>query len=193
MEIIFATHNHHKVAEVNELFKDSQVIFRSLSEIDWSAEIIESGSTMKENAWIKTDTVYDQLGGNVISDDSGLEIDALDGAPGVISARFAGQEKDDLKNLNKALRMMDGISNRKARFRAVLALIFEGERYTFEGIVEGRLTTEARGSGGFGYYPIFMPDGYNDTFGELSSSIKNQISHRARAFEQLKRFLESHS
>ena len=140
MKIVFATHNRHKVDEVKELVKDLPIEFLSLKDIGWNEEIVEDGLTMRDNAWIKTNTVYEKIGGNVISDDSGLEVLALDGKPGVHSARYAGEHKSDQDNLELVLKNMKSRKDRRAQFRAVLALILHGKKQTFEGIVKGHLT-----------------------------------------------------
>ena len=190
-ELVFATHNQHKAQEVAEMLRPSGIIVQSLNDIGIHDEIVEDGTTMTENAWIKANYIYNKFGCNVLSDDSGIEVDALNGAPGLYSARYAGPQKDSDDNINKLLREMKGIQNRSAQFRAVMALWINGTQKTFEGIVRGKIAMERIGTEGFGYDPIFIPEGYDTSFGVLSAEIKNTISHRARALEQVKGFLSS--
>ncbi len=164
----------------------------TLKDVGISDEIIEDGKTMKENAWIKANNIRQKVGGNIIGEDSGLEVDALDGAPGIFSARYAGPQRNDDDNIEKVLQNMESENNRGAQYRSVLAVWYDDHQYTFEGIVKGRLTKERIGSGGFGYDPIFIPEGYQDTFGVLPPSVKNQISHRFKALKQFRKMLLSH-
>ncbi|MGC6422962.1 MAG: RdgB/HAM1 family non-canonical purine NTP pyrophosphatase [Flavobacteriaceae bacterium] len=187
--LVFATHNANKVAEVNR-FIPSFYVIQSLKDIHWHEPIAETGSTLEENAWIKTDAIVIQYGYNCFADDSGLEIDALDGEPGVYSARYAGFRANADNNIEKVLKKMTHQTNRKAQFRSVFALYWEGERHTFEGRVGGTLLTHKRGTGGFGYDPIFVPEGYQKTFAELSPLIKNKIGHRGKALQKMIRFFE---
>ena len=190
MKIIFATHNQHKAQEVSAILKGSGIKITTLTEIGMHEDIIEDGTTMKENAWIKADFIYKRYGGNVLSDDSGLEVDALGGAPGLFSARYAGPQKNDDDNINKLLAEMTKIEDRTAQFRAVLALQLNDQQYTFEGIIRGTTAAHRIGTDGFGYDPIFIPEGYDTSFGVLDEEIKNSISHRARALSHLSTFLE---
>ena len=186
--LLFATHNPNKVLEIKK-FAPQEYEIKSLTEQGWTTAIEETGKTLEENAWIKADTLVKALNCNCFADDSGLEIDALDGKPGVYSARFAGTTATAEDNMEKVLRLLDGSTNRKSRFRTVIALYWEGSRYTFEGKVEGHLLEEKKGSGGFGYDPIFVPTGYDKTFAELSPTIKNQIGHRGKALREMTLFL----
>ncbi len=160
-----------------------------LDDIGCHKEIAEPYDTLEENAMAKARYVYSHYGKNCFADDTGLEVEALSGQPGVISARYAGPGKDSRANMNKLLRELSGVTNRKARFRTVIALIIDGREYLFEGIVNGAITREARGSKGFGYDPVFIPYGYDQTFGELDAATKNRISHRYAAIAKLADFL----
>ena len=182
MEIIFATSNAHKASEVNQILGVDQCQLKTLKDIGFTEDIAETGATLNENAWIKTDHIHRLYGGNVIAEDTGLEVFALDMEPGVYSARYAGSQRSDQDNMDKLLNELIDKDNRKAQFRTVVALILNNERYTFEGIVSGHIAQGRSGDGGFGYDPIFVPDGYDDSFGVLSPEIKNSISHRGRAF-----------
>jgi XTP/dITP diphosphohydrolase len=157
-----------------------------VSEVD----IEETGTTLEENARIKSQFVYDNYGFNCFSDDTGLEIEVLNGEPGVYSARYAGEDCSFDDNMNKVLKEMKGKENRKARFRTVISLILDGKEYQFEGEVKGKITTEKHGDKGFGYDPIFLPDGYSQTFAELDLEEKNRISHRGKAVVKLAGFLK---
>ena len=187
--LLFATHNAHKVEEIKK-FAPSEFHISSLADKGWTTPIEETGQTLEANAWIKTHTLVDAWKGNCFADDSGLEIEALDGRPGVFSARFAGEPVDANRNMDKVLRLMANENNREARFRTVIALYWEGEKYTFEGQVEGKILREKRGNGGFGYDPIFVPQGYDKSFAELSPEIKNQIGHRGKALQEMTTFLK---
>lgn len=192
MKLIFATHNEHKLKEVKQLLSTTPFEIQGLSEIGYHTEIIEDGITMAENASIKSRTVHKALNAHVFSDDSGLEIEALDMRPGVHTARFAGPQKDAHDNMDKVLRLLQNERNRKARFKAVFSLIIENKEHSFEGIVNGSIAEEKQGLDGFGYDPIFIPEGYTDTFAQLPASVKNEISHRANAVRQLCKFLETY-
>lgn len=186
--LLFATHNANKVAEIKKFIHANYAI-QSLADIGWSEPIPETGNTLEENAWIKANTLFTALHTDCFADDSGLEIDVLDGQPGVYSARFSGLPMDANKNMAKVLQLMDGKNERQAQFRTVMALHFQGERHSFEGIVRGSIITKKQGSGGFGYDPIFIPDGYTKTFAELAPEIKNQIGHRGKALKKMIDFL----
>lgn len=188
MDIVFATNNHNKIKEIQNILGNS---FKLLSLFDLKIEedIPEDELTLEGNAINKARLVNRMLNMNVFADDTGLEIEALNGLPGVHSARFAGENKDSGANIKKALAMMGECENRNARFRTVIALILDGKEYLFEGIVNGRITAEERGNKGFGYDPVFIPEDMTRTFAEMSLDEKNRISHRARAFEKLKEFL----
>lgn len=189
-KLVFATNNLHKLQEVRAIL-DGKVNIRSLSEIGCFDEIPETADTLEGNALMKAKYVYDRFQLDCFADDTGLEIEALGGEPGVFSARYAGLEQDSYKNRMKVLRLMKQQTNRKARFRTVIALILQGEEYFFEGKISGVIALEPRGEGGFGYDSIFVPDGYEKTFAELSAEQKNQISHRAIAVKKFADFILS--
>ena len=192
MKIVFATNNSHKLAEISDLLGGSFKLL-SLKDIDFSEDIPEDYPTLEENAIFKARFINMYSGMSVFADDTGLEIDALQGRPGVHSARFAGKKKDFEANIDKVLLLLDGVVNRKARFRTIIALIHDGREYFFEGQVNGKIICERRGKGGFGYDPVFVPDGKELTFAEMSLTDKNKISHRAVAFEKLRTFLSQYS
>ncbi|NNF21187.1 MAG: RdgB/HAM1 family non-canonical purine NTP pyrophosphatase [Saprospiraceae bacterium] len=188
--LIFATSNIHKLEEVRSILGWSDDSLQSLKDISWNEEIEETGDTLEENALIKSRTIYSETGRNVFSDDSGLEVIALGMAPGVHTARYAGPHKNADDNMDKLLDVLKGEKNRRARFRAVVALIWEGKEYLFEGIVNGLIAYEKLGTGGFGYDPIFIPEGYDQTFAQLDDDIKNGMSHRYRSIDKMRGFLE---
>ncbi len=189
MKIVFATNNLNKLSEVKKILGNRFEVM-SLSEIGCYDDIPEKGQTLKDNALIKAQWIYDKYHVNCFADDTGLEVDALGGAPGVYSARYAGGEGHDSQaNMKKLLAELENSDNRKARFRTVIALIIDGKVTTFEGIVNGEIIREKRGGEGFGYDPIFQPEGYDKTFAELGVNIKNNISHRARAVQKLADYL----
>ena len=191
MKLVFATHNPGKLQEVRELLApDYEVI--GLSELGDHEDIEETALTLEGNAWIKARTVWQKHGLSCFSDDTGLEIEALDGAPGVFSARFAGPDKDPQANMDKVLDELKGQGNRKARFRTAVALVLNGEEFLFEGTVNGEITTVQSGAKGFGYDPIFSPNGYDTTFAEMDGPTKNAISHRGLAIKRLVAFLKAH-
>ena len=190
-KLVFATHNAHKVDEVRAILPAS-VELVGLAALGCHDEIPETGDTLRDNALQKVQYIHDRFGVDCFADDTGLEVEALDGAPGVYSARYAGEPADFAKNRTKLLAALTGISNRRAQFRTVVSLILNGETHFFEGIVTGRIIAEERGVGGFGYDSVFVPDGYDKTFAELPAAVKNSISHRARAMEQLNNFLTQH-
>lgn len=190
MKLVFATHNDHKLKEVQQLLPKN-IELLSLKDIECFDEIPEIGATLEENAQIKADFVTQTYGLDCFSDDTGLLVDALDGAPGVHSARYAGEQKNALDNMEKLLSEMKGHPNRTARFKTMIHLNLKGGRYTFEGVVEGVITEKKIGSGGFGYDPVFRPNGYDKTFGELPAGTKNAISHRGRAVQKLVDFLKN--
>ncbi|MCA4809411.1 RdgB/HAM1 family non-canonical purine NTP pyrophosphatase [Empedobacter falsenii] len=187
MELIFATHNNNKVKEVTKMLP-SYLSMKSLTAIDFFEEIEETGETFEENALLKAKTIFNKTGKNVFADDSGLVIEALDGAPGVYSARYAGTGKDE-DNIAKALKELDGKTNRKAYFISIFCLILNGKEYFFEGRVNGTIATEIMGNNGFGYDPIFIPDGFSKSFAQMTPEEKNAISHRGKAIEKLNDFL----
>jgi XTP/dITP diphosphohydrolase len=190
MELVFATNNRHKLEEVNKLLGNKMNIL-SLQDIHCNEDIPEEQPTLEGNALQKARYIYKKYGKNVFADDTGLEVEAIDWMPGVMSARYAGEEKNSMKNMNKLLEQLNGVKNRFAQFRTVIALIIDGKEFTFEGKVIGKIINEKRGEQGFGYDPIFLPEGYNKTFAELPLSEKNKISHRARAINNLVNFIKS--
>lgn len=189
MKLVFATNNKHKLDEVRKITSHHPVEIVSLAEINCFDDIPETADTLEGNALQKAHYIQEKFGLNCFADDTGLEVEALNNAPGVYSARYAGLGHDSEANMKKLLKEMEGKENRKARFRTVIALVWNGKTYTFEGIVNGTITTAKRGENGFGYDPIFIPEGYDQTFAELGDNIKNQISHRAKAVEKLDEFL----
>ncbi len=189
MKIVFATNNQHKLSEIRQILGDSIEVL-SLADINCHVDIPETGTTLEANALQKAQYIYDHYHMDVFADDTGLEVDALGGAPGVYSARYAGGDGHDSEaNMTKLLKELGENNNRKARFRTVIALILQGQVYQFDGIVNGEIIRERRGGEGFGYDPIFQPDGYDKTFAELGMDIKNHISHRARATQKLADYL----
>ncbi len=188
--LVFATNNQHKLAEMRQLMEGRYEVL-GLSYIGCTDDIPETGATLEENAAIKAHWVKEHYGYDCFADDTGLEVEALGGAPGVMSARYAGEGHDSQANMKKLLAAMDGIANRRARFRTVICLISNGETHSFEGIVEGSILTHGRGSEGFGYDPIFQPQGWNITFAEATADQKNAISHRGRATAKLIEYLIS--
>lgn len=186
--LVFATHNSHKASEINNLLGGLYEI-RELDAIGITEDIPENGDTLEANAREKARYVYDRTGLDVFADDTGLEVEALNGQPGVYTARYAGEECNSVKNMKKLLAELDGQSNRKARFRTVICLISGGVEHLFEGVVNGTITTSFSGTEGFGYDPIFMPDGENRTFAEMPLTEKNKISHRGLAVGKLVNFL----
>lgn len=190
MKLVFATNNPNKLSEVKLMLSDKIEVV-SLKEIGFYDDIPEPFNTLEENSLTKAQTIYEQYGLNCFAEDTGLEVEALDGKPGVLSARYAGPEKLADKNMDKILFELQGSSNRKARFRTVATLIINGKVHQFEGIVEGKITEEKTGSMGFGYDPIFKADGYNITFAEMDKTEKNIISHRGKAINKLVDFLNN--
>lgn len=195
MRIVFATNNQHKLDEVRHILGDKVEVL-SLKDIGCDVDIPETGTTLEENALQKAQYIYDHYHTDVFADDTGLEVEALNGAPGVYSARYASMisnssstSHDSEANMARLLKELGENNNRKARFRTVIALILQGQVHQFEGIVNGEIIRERRGGEGFGYDPIFQPDGYDQTFAELGNDIKNQISHRARATKKFADFL----
>jgi XTP/dITP diphosphohydrolase len=188
MTLVFASNNEHKIKEIKSLLGNSFTLL-SLHDINIREDIPEEEPQIDGNALAKARYVFNVSGLNVFADDTGLEIAELNGLPGVHSARFAGENKDSSANIEKVLFLLGNSKNRKARFRTVIALILEKKEYLFEGIVNGTIIKEKRGIEGFGYDPIFLPDGKTRTFAEMELSEKNTISHRALAFEKLKKFL----
>lgn len=191
--LVFATNNAHKLEEIRAILGNSIEIL-SLADIHCLADIPETADTLEGNARQKSRYVYEHYGLDCFADDTGLEVESLGGAPGVYSARYAdGQGHDSQANMNKLLKEMEEKNDRKAQFRTIISLIEKGEERQFEGIVKGQITREKRGESGFGYDPIFQPDGYETTFAELGSDIKNRISHRARAVAALCDYLRKNN
>ncbi|MBR7065319.1 MAG: non-canonical purine NTP diphosphatase [Prevotella sp.] len=189
MRIVFATNNAHKLSEIRQILGDSVEVL-SLADIGCHVDIPETADTLEGNALQKAQYVVDHYHISCFADDTGLEVDALNGEPGIYSARYAGEGHDSEANMTKLLNKLGENNNRKARFRTVIALLLvkgdEIEQHLFEGIVNGTIIRERKGTAGFGYDPIFQPDGYEATFAELGNDIKNKISHRAKAVEKLK-------
>ena len=192
MKLVFATNNRHKLDEVRKIISGYTEII-SLSDIDCHEDIPETADTLEGNALQKARYIKEHFGYDCFADDTGLEVEALDNAPGVYSARYAGPGHDSEANMNKLLHEMENKENRKARFRTVIALILNGKEYLFEGVVNGTIINEKRGGSGFGYDPIFVPDTYSETFAEMGNDIKNQISHRAKAVMKLTSFLSDYT
>lgn len=186
--LVFASSNENKVREIRKLLPEN-IEVRSLNDLHFTEDIPETADTFSGNASLKARFIYERFGLNCFADDSGLEIEALNNEPGVYSARYAGEPKNDLNNLNLVLRNMQGISNRKACFKTVISLILEGEEHFFEGMVSGNLCETPRGKEGFGYDPIFIPENASKTFAEMDLEEKNQYSHRARAIAKMLAFL----
>lgn len=182
--LVFATNNPHKAREVEQIL-GSQFQVKTLRDIGCLEEIEETESTLEGNALLKARYVKEKYGFDCFSEDTGLEVEALDGAPGVHTARYAGASRDSDANIALLLANLEGKENRRARFRTSIALIFEGKETLLEGICEGRIATQKSGTGGFGYDPVFIPDGYGQTFAELGEDVKNKISHRAKAMAKL--------
>lgn len=189
-ELLFATNNSHKLREIREIIGDSFKII-SLKDLHFKGEIPETHDTIEGNARQKARFIFEKTGLDCFADDTGLEIDALNGSPGVHSARYAGEQCNFADNIRKVLSGMENVTNRKARFRCVVTLIFKGKEYSFEGKVEGMIIPEKRGEEGFGYDPIFLPDGFDQTFAEMPPYLKNGISHRGKAVTRMIRFLEA--
>ena len=188
-KIVFATGNSNKLKEIKSAIDGFEIV--GLTDLDMTEEIPETGTTLKENALQKAKYVYDKTGLNCFSDDTGLEIEALNNRPGVYSAMYAGADCNAENNMQKVLKELYSIRNRKAKFKTVIALILNGKEYFFEGVVSGKILQEKTGSDGFGYDPIFKPEGYKETFAEMSIGLKNKISHRGLAVKKLVAFLEA--
>lgn len=188
-KLVFATNNKHKLEEVSHILKD-KIELLSLKDIDCDVDIPETATTLEGNAVLKAQYIHENYGLNCFADDTGLEIEALNNEPGVYSARYAGSDKSSEANMLKVLKNLEGIENRKAQFRTAVSLIINNEQYLFEGIIKGTIIKEKRGISGFGYDPIFVPEGYDKTFAELGNEIKNKISHRALAINKLCNFLK---
>ena len=188
MKWVFASKNEHKVSEIRAFLPD-RIILQSLNDIGWDNDIEETGETLEANAVIKAKAVFEATGMPCFADDSGLEVEALNGRPGVHSARYAGPEKSDFNNCQKLLSELKGMENRKAKFKTVIAYVDDQGSHLFAGEVHGEIIHEFRGTMGFGYDPLFVPDGWNLTFAEVTKDEKNSVSHRAKAFDQFLKFL----
>lgn len=188
-ELVFASGNQHKIGEIRKILPGH---FRLLSLIDllYQEDLEETQATFRGNARQKAEFIYQKFGKNCFADDSGLEVEILDGAPGVYSARYAGEEKIDRNNVKKLLQDLEGKTNRKANFRTVICLVFNGNTHFFEGVIHGQIDLSTKGENGFGYDPVFIPDGYSKTFAEMNPGEKNTISHRALAVRKLVDFLK---
>ena len=186
---IFATNNKHKLEEIQQIVGDKLSIL-SLQDMNFREDIPENEPTIEGNALYKARFIYNRFGKDCFADDTGLEVVALNGEPGVLSARYAGEEKNYQSNNELLLKNLNPFPNKSARFKTVIVCVLEGREYVFEGIIEGTIVNEPKGKNGFGYDPIFQPSGYQQTFAELSEEVKNTISHRARAMESLFMFLQ---
>ncbi len=190
-KIVFATNNPHKISEIRDILGNRFNVV-SLTEIGCYDEIPETGDTLEANALQKAEYIHNHYGIDCFADDTGLEVNALGGAPGVHSARYAEEtDHNSEANMQRLLSELDGADDRSARFRTVIALILDGKQYLFEGEVKGRIDTEKHGNGGFGYDPLFIPEGYSESFASLGENIKNSISHRAKAVAKLAAFLNN--
>lgn len=187
-KFVFATNNAHKLEEVTAILGEKVEVL-SMKDIRCTADIPETADTLAGNALLKARFIYENYQMDCFADDTGLEVEALDGAPGVYSARYAGDAHNSEANMKKLLHDLEGVENRKARFRTVFALIIDGKEHLFEGIINGEITKTRRGASGFGYDPIFIPEGYTQTFAEMGNPLKNKISHRALATNKLCNFL----
>ena len=187
-KFVFATNNAHKLEEVTAILGD-KIELLSMKDIHCHADIPETADTLEGNALLKARYIFENYNMDCFADDTGLEVEALNGAPGVYSARYAGDAHNSEANMRKLLQDMEGIENRKAQFRTVFALIINGKEHLFEGIVKGEITKPRCGSSGFGYDPVFIPEGYTQTYAEMGNTLKNKISHRALATNKLCNFL----
>jgi XTP/dITP diphosphohydrolase len=192
MKICFASNNKKKLEEVKAALKDKDILIQSLEEIGCREELPETGDTLDENAFQKARYLFEKYQVSCFADDTGLEVEVLEGAPGVYSGRFAGEPRSDERNVNLLLEKLSMEKDRRARFRTVIALLLNGKEYSFEGIAEGTITEERSGEGGFGYDPVFLPVGYQKTFAELTMGEKNSISHRGKAVRKLINFLNEY-
>ncbi len=187
--LVFATHNQHKLTEVKELMP-RWIELKSLNDIGYDKEIPETGTTLERNALQKAYTIFSKTRFDCFADDTGLEVEALNGEPGVYSARYAGANASFEDNVNLLLKNLEGKENRNACFRTVIYLIFNGKKWLFEGVINGTITKEKHGSSGFGYDPVFQPEGYDKTFAEMSLEEKNKISHRGLAMIKMLNYFE---
>jgi len=189
MKIVFASNNKNKIQEIQSMFPDTIQIV-SLESIGCFEEIPETADTIEGNAILKANYITQKYGFDCFADDTGLEVDSLNGQPGVFSARYAGEQKNADDNMDKLMKELSGKPNKNAQFKTVIALNFKGKQHLFVGIASGKITSEKMGTGGFGYDPIFKPSGYEKTFAELSLEVKNEISHRGKATKLLIEFLQ---
>lgn len=190
MQLVFASNNKNKIKEIQQILPQSITIL-SLEDIGCHEEIPETSNTIEGNAILKANYVTQKYGYDCFADDTGLEVEALNGEPGVYSARYAGEQRNSEDNLNKLLDVLTGETNRNAQFKTVIALNTNGKQHLFTGIAPGKISLEKSGAEGFGYDPIFQPEGYQETFAEMASDLKNKISHRAIATQQLISFFEN--
>ena len=190
MKLVFATNNKHKLQEVRDIVGD-RVEVLSLNDIDCHDDIPETADTLQGNALIKARHIYEKYGLDCFADDTGLEVEALDGAPGVYSARYAGDECNSEANMRKLLSNLTGKTDRNAQFRTVIALIIDGEEKLFDGVVRGAIAEQRMGTAGFGYDPIFVPEGFAESFAQMPAEQKNSMSHRARAAAALNEYLQT--
>ena len=189
MKLVFATNNKHKLEEVKAIL-GNRIEVLSLNDINCHDDIPETADTLEGNALIKARYIYDKFGVDCFADDTGLEVEALGGEPGVYSARYAGEDCNSEANMYKLLQNLTEKNNRNAQFRTVIALIIQGEEKLFNGIVKGTISNEKMGNAGFGYDPIFIPEGFSESFAQMTSDMKNSISHRYRATEELSKYLK---
>lgn len=190
-KLVFATNNVHKLEEISSILRE-KVELLSLKDINCHVDIPETADTLEGNAMLKAEYIFENYGLDCFADDTGLEVEALNGVPGVYSARYAGGEGHNAEaNMQKLLQDMQGVQKRKAQFRTAICLILDGKKHLFEGVVKGKIIKEKRSGSGFGYDPIFVPEGYSKTFAEMGNETKNKISHRALAVEKLCRFLKA--
>ncbi|AVM59009.1 non-canonical purine NTP pyrophosphatase [Bacteroides heparinolyticus] len=187
-KFVFATNNTHKLEEVSAIL-GKKIELLSMKDIDCNVDIPETADTLEGNALIKARYIFENYHLDCFADDTGLEVEALNGAPGVYSARYAGDAHDSEANMKKLLKEMENVENRRAQFRTVFALIINGKEHLFEGIVKGEIIKNRKGTSGFGYDPVFVPEGYSQTFAEMGNELKNKISHRAMATQKLCHFL----
>lgn len=189
MKLVFATNNRHKLEEVRAIL-GNKIEVSSLNDIDCHDDIPETADTLEGNALIKARYIHEKFGVDCFADDTGLEVEALNGEPGVYSARYAGEDCNPEANMYKLLQNLTGENNRNAQFRTVIALIINGEEKLFNGIVKGTISREKMGNAGFGYDPIFIPEGFSESFAQMTSEMKNSISHRYRATEELSNYFK---
>ncbi|HEA28924.1 hypothetical protein LCGC14_2978240 [marine sediment metagenome] len=190
MTLVFATHNPNKLKEIQSLLPDI-IQLKSLTDIGCTEDIIEDAQTLEGNALLKARYVKNKYGLDCFADDTGLEVEALDGEPGVFSARYAGEQKNASDNMAKLLDALKDLQNRKARFKTVIALCLNDKEHTFEGVCNGSITDEKMGESGFGYDPVFKPETYTETFAQMPLALKNEIGHRGKAFQKLVGFLKN--